>query len=48
MPYVNGKRFACDCGVSVFTKQEEIHGQEIFTCNGCQTKYVGTKKSRPA
>ena len=39
MPYVNGKRFFCDCGVGIFTKRT-IGGMEIFACNGCTTEYT--------
>ena len=38
MPYVNGKRFACErCGATVFTRQGSL-----YACNGCGTGYEGS------
>lgn len=37
MPYIDGKRFACRCGVKLFTRVGNI-----YTCNGCGTDYEGS------
>jgi predicted RNA-binding Zn-ribbon protein involved in translation (DUF1610 family) len=38
---VAGKRFHCgECGVTVFTRQEDWNGDQIYTCNGCGLEYA--------
>jgi len=37
MPYGDGKRFKCLCGVNVFT----VVRQNVYRCNGCFREYEG-------
>lgn len=37
---VAGKRFYCQCGASVFTRQEDWNAEQIYSCNGCGTEYA--------
>ena len=39
MPYVDGRRFYCHCGVGVFTHYPAV---DIFVCNGCSEEYAAS------